>query len=139
MKAEKLTWNVYYLNFNERKIELFNIFRHYSFCECVDKAVKKYKKEIKKEGLTKKQLEELLKDFKEHIRREMQYYFWSKYEWEIGITEPFSNSLVDDYTKGRKYPWEKIDVYDQVMMNWDVFFDYLYKNLVENSRKKFQV
>ena len=98
--------------------------------------MKKYKKEIKKEGLTKKQLEDLLKDFKEKIRRELQYYFWAKYEWEIGITEPFSNTLLDAYTNGRDYPWEKIDVYDQVMMNWDIFFDYLYKNLVENSRKQ---
>ena len=135
MKAEKLTWNVYNRNFNARKIEPYNIFDHWSFCEDVDKVVKKYKKEIKKEGLTKKQLEDLLKDFKEKIRRELQYYFWAKYEWEIGITEPFSNTLVDAYTNGRDYPWEKIDVYDQVMMNWDIFFDYLYKNLVEKKKK----
>ena len=135
MKAEKLTWNVYYLDFNAKKIESFNIFHHWRFGEYVDKLVKKYKKEIKKEGLTKKQLEDLLQDFKDQIRCEVQYYFWSKYEWEIGITEPFSNSLVEDYTKGRKYPWEKIDVYDQVMMNWDIFFDYLYKNLVEKKKK----
>lgn len=134
MKAEKLTWNVYYLNFNEKKIEPFNIFQHWRFCEDVDKVVKNYKKEIKKEGLTKKQLEDLLKDFKEKIRLEVQYYFWSKYEWEIGITEPFSNILIDDYTKGRDFPWEKVDVYDQVRMNWDTFFDYLYMNLLEKKR-----
>ena len=134
MKAEKLKWNVYHLNFNEQQIEPFNIFHNWRFCEDVDKAVKKYKKEIKKEGLTKKQLEDLLNDFKEQILRDVQYYFWSKYEWEIGITEPFSNSLVEDYTKGRKYPWKKIDVYDQVMMNWDIFFDYIYRNLVEKQR-----
>ena len=134
MKAEKLTWNVYYLDFNGQKIEPFNIFHHWRFCEDIDKDVKVYKKEIKKEGLTKKQLEDLLKDFKEQIRREIQYYFWSKYEWEIGITQPFSNTLVEAYTKGRDYPWEKIDVYDQVMMNWDIFFDYIYRNLVEKKR-----
>ena len=44
MKAEKLTWNVYNRNFNARKIEPYNIFDHWSFCEDVDKVVKKYKK-----------------------------------------------------------------------------------------------
>ena len=135
MKAEKLTWNVYYLNFNKQKIEPFNVFEHMGFCEDVDKYIKKYKKEIKVEGLSKKQSEELIEQLKQQIKYDLQYYFWSKYEWEIGITEPFSNSLVDDYTKGRKYPWEKIDVYDQIMMNFDIFFDYIYNNLIHEKQK----
>ena len=41
---------------NENKIVRFNIFDHTYFSEDIDKDIKRYKKELKKDGLTKNQL-----------------------------------------------------------------------------------
>ena len=131
MKAEKLTWNVFINSFNGNKIEEYNVFHHGRFCEDVDKAVKKYKKDLKDETLTEKSKKALLEAFKDSVKRDLMYYFWSKYEWEIGITEPFDDHIIK---QDCKYPWEKVDVYNQVMMNFDIFFDYIYRNLVEKKR-----
>lgn len=132
MKAEKLTWNVFTNSFNDNKIEVYNVFDHWRFCEDIDKSVKKYKKAMKQEGLTKRLKKALLDNFKETIENDLMYYFWSKYEWEIGITEPFEDHIIK---QDCKYPWEKVDVYDQIKMNFDIFFDYIYQNLVEKKKK----
>lgn len=95
-----IEWNVYYYNLNKRKIEIHNVFNHWRFIEYSAKAIKKYKDD-------KKSLEE-------QMRRELMYYYWSKYEWEV-IVSPFSENKDGEI---------KIDVYNQVMMNWDRFFEY---------------
>lgn len=48
----------------------------------------------------------------------MKYYFWSKCEWEIIIC-PWVGKA-DDI---------KIDVYDQLMLNWDKFVDYVWSEV----------
>ena len=132
MKAEKLTWNVLTNDLNKFEIEIYNIFEHGRFCEDIDKAVKKYKKEIKDESLTKKQKTALLEAFRKEVNNSLMYFFWSKYEWEIGVTEPFDDHIIK---QDCKYPWEKVDVFYQVELNFDVFFDYIYRNLVERKVK----
>ena len=57
--------------------------------------------------------------FADKLKRELQYYFWSKAEWEI-IISPWLGSSNSERIK--------IDVYDQVMLNWDVFVDYVWNN-----------
>lgn len=52
-------------------------------------------------------------DFSEKIKREVMYYMWSKCEYEI-ILSPWTGRA-DDI---------KIDVYDQIMINFDRFVDY---------------
>ena len=47
------------------------------------------------------------------------YYFWSKCEYEILITTWFERKDFKD---------EKIDVYDQLQLNWNAFIDYIWKN-----------
>ena len=48
------------------------------------------------------------------------YRFWSKFEWELVLTE----------WTGRDNPTQKkVDVYDQLLLNWDRFIDYLWENL----------
>lgn len=128
-KIKKLNWNVFYLDFNAKKIVQFNVFNHYSFSLSLEEYTKNHKKELKKENLTEKERKELIEKYKKEIHNDLMYYFWSKYEWEIGITEPFEDHIVK---QDREYPWEKVDVYDQVNMNFDIFFDYIYKNLIEN-------
>lgn len=150
-----LCWNVYYGNFNKREIQTFNIFDHAAFYESCVKAKKKFKED--REG------------FAEEVRRSLQYYFWSKAEWEIILDHWPSGELYElrlgstigeirsmfDY--GDKYEWMspgreviikvfpkdypkqsmKIDVYEQVMNNWDVFIEYMWNNRKElKARRK---
>ena len=46
------------------------------------------------------------------------YYFCAKAEWEIVISDWFGKQVE-----------KKIDVYDQVMLNWDRFIEWLYHEL----------
>lgn len=46
------------------------------------------------------------------------YYFWSKTEWEV-IVSPWVGKGGD----------EKIDVYDQLKLNWDKFVDYVWSEV----------
>ena len=93
-----IEWYVYYHDSNAQKIIKWNIFNHGSFKKEVDVLLKE---KIDKE------------DFSEKLKREMMYYFWSKCEYEI-ILSP-STGRADDI---------KIDVYDQIMMNFDRLVDY---------------
>ena len=102
-------WNVYYYNYNSRKVETHNVFNHWRFVEYSAKAIKKFKDD-------KKSLEE-------QIRRELMYYYWSKYEWEV-IVAPFTSNPKEEEEK-------KLDVYEQVMLNWNIFFEYFWEHRKE--------
>lgn len=96
-----IEWYVYYHDSNTQKIIKWNVFNHGSFKNEVNK--------ILQEKLNKE-------DFSEKLKREIMYYFWSKCEYEI-ILSPWSpwTGRADDI---------KIDVQDQIMMNFDRFVDY---------------
>lgn len=126
-----MKWNVLMRDFNARKIKEYDIFRHSSFAEDVA--------ELSNRDLTKE-------DFTEKLRRTLQYYFWSKSEYEVVVTSwpPYIdgeelarlNAEYEEYnTKWGRYPYKmnvcldvgkKIDIYDQVRLNWDVFVDYVW-------------
>lgn len=108
-----LTWNVYISEFNDNRIETYNVFDHYSFMEDCRKNAKKCADN--KEA------------FAEKVRRDLMYYFWSKCEWEI---------ILSHWPPREDAREEKIDVYDQVMLNWNVFIDYLWENRKELTRRK---
>lgn len=93
-----IEWYVYYYDVNRKKINTYNIFEHSSF--------KKEFSVLLKCDLTK----EVFADQLKHI---LQYYFWGKCEWEIVLNH-------DNGTNSDR----KIDVYEQVMLNWDKFVDY---------------
>ena len=77
------------------------------------------------------------------------YNFWSKCEWEVVITDWPTHITVEELNRLQKEldghtaaygnpPYalsvdlrvaEKIDVYDQIMLNWDIFINYLWENL----------
>ena len=98
-----------YYDINSRKIKIHNVFNHWRFIEYSAKYIKKYKDD--KEGL------------KEQIRKELMYYYWSKYEWEV-IVAPFTSNPKEEEEK-------KLDVYEQVMLNWDIFFEYFWEHRKE--------
>ena len=129
-----MIWNVYREDINARRIEVYNIFDHGSFYESVKKLMKK---KLPKD------------DFSEALRQEVMYYFWSKCEHEITICSSptyIEKSAVDNLIDERekymrdngRYPFvsyvkmlgaEKIDVADQVRLNWDAFVNYVYSQI----------
>ena len=90
-----MKWNVYYHDINRRKMTTFNIFNHYGFRRAVKEAIKKHRKKD---------------EFIEQLKRELMYFFWSKSEYEI-IIAPWVGG-------DREKEAEKIDIYEQVMMNY---------------------
>lgn len=106
--GKKPCWNVIYGNFNSREIETFNVFRHYGFAASCQKNAKKHNDN--KEA------------FAEQLRCDLMYYFWSKCEYEVIVSHWPSKE--DDRDR-------KIDIYDQVMLNWDIFLDYTWEHRKE--------
>ena len=105
----ELHWNVLYGNFNSGKIEVRNVFDHHGFLDGCRKAAKKHGKDRDA--------------FEEYVRHELMYYYWSKCEWEVVVSHwPPSEQHSERFTD------IKIDVYDQVMMNWEHFIDYLWEH-----------
>lgn len=106
MKDVSVVWNVFRDDWNARRIQRYNIFEHTSFViDCADE-IKKHKNEYF-------QLEI-------QIRRTLMYYFWAKCEMEV---------IISDFPRGEIE--EKVDVYSQVMMNWDVFYAYFWEHRAE--------
>lgn len=116
-----LEWNVYIGDYNHRHIETYNIFKHTSFVKDCQKIVKRYSKTEKAEGVFNREA------FAEEIRHELMYYFWSKCEWEV---------IIDHWPPHESFQSEKIDVYDQIRLNWNVFIDYLWSHKEEISKWK---
>lgn len=103
-----MKWYVFYYNINKKKIDTFNVFEHGRFCRYVKEAVKKYKNK---------------EEFSKQLRSELQFYFWSKAEWEVIVAPWVGGDKEKDAIK--------IDIYEQVMLNWDVFVDYVWTNRKE--------
>lgn len=97
-----MEWYVFYHNFNGRRIEKYNIFNHGGFRKAVVEHLKTY---VNRDY------------FAEALRMSLMYYFWSKSEWEL---------VLYPWCGGKNVEPVKIDVYDQVMLNWNVFVDYVW-------------
>ena len=63
--------------------------------------------------------------FEKEVRSYLRYYFGSKCEWEIVVTT-WPARLID---ASELEVSQKLDVYEQVMMNWQPFIEYLERNL----------
>lgn len=100
-----LKWNVFMENFNGRKIETYDIFRHTSFLDDVRKAAEKCGEDRAA--------------FEEQLRRSLMYYFWSKCEYEI---------ILSSWPGRENFKDKKVDVYDQVNLNWPVFTEYVWQH-----------
>ena len=111
----KLEWFVYYNSWNENKIKPFNVFDHYGFVKACQKSLKKFKDDRE--------------TFLEEVKKDLMYYYWSKCEWEI---------ILSSWPPRDSTPKEKIDVYDQVMLNWGHFCDYLWNNRDVLKKIKFE-
>ena len=98
-----MEWYVYVEDSNRRTIKKVNIFEHDRFLDDVKKTYKKHKDDYE--------------SFCSAIKCSLAYFFWSKCEWEI---------VLCDWPPSDRFQKKKIDVYDQVMMNRDVFMKYVW-------------
>ena len=105
---KNLKWNIYKTNIGTNKIKIFNIFDHYKFSESVEKLLKNCKDKNEFKGL---------------LEKELIYYFWCKFEYEITISS-------SPYNKENE---EKIDIYSQIMNNYEIFVDYIWRNTHEKN------
>ena len=134
-----MIWNVYCESFNNSSIIKYNIFNHKGFAKDVNKLLK--------EDITKD-------EFTEQLKRSLKYYFWGKSEYEVVITSwpvyiyrselDRLNTEYEEYNnKWGHYPYDinivpnvgkKIDIYSQVMMNFDIFVDMIWREKNDASR-----
>lgn len=131
---KKLAYYVYVENINKRKIEPYNV---------LNKGIlEQIKKRCKECDVIKKE------QFAGHVEAILMCYYWEKTEWEIIITDCLTHIKIDEldrlneeikeYSKGyNKDPYyisvnlsveKEVDVYDQIMLNWNIFIDYLWNN-----------
>lgn len=135
MNKTKLKWIVYYYSCNKNEIKTFNVFDHKNFSRDVGNYLKKCKDK---------------NEFSDHLKRALLYYFWSKYEWELIITQftpRITIAELDRLNRERESHVKaynrdyvtisvnldteiKIDVYMQIMNNWDIFVDYVWNSKV---------
>ena len=124
-KVDKLVWNVYHYSFNNKDIEPVNIFNYFvkEFIMSLDRKFKKDKSV----------------DLKEELRKEFAYRYWSKFEFEIILTtfpayvsKEEIDRLVEETKSDKCYSHyvnleraKKIDVYEQIMLNYDKLYDYV--------------
>ena len=99
-----MEWNVFYHDINAKKIRILNIFDHYGF----NKDVQRNLKQIKNKD-----------EFVENLRRDLSYYFRSKAKYEV---------IVTTWVGGRGTEDIKVDIYTQVMNNWNIFADYVWNS-----------
>lgn len=99
-----LEWNVLWYNPNTRNIEPHNVFNNVTFRnECV-LAAKKIDDE---------------KEFKEEVRHALMYTYWCRCEYEV---------VISSFPPRKDTDASKIDIYDQIMLNFDKFASYCWEN-----------
>lgn len=99
-----MEYNVFYHDPNKKQITTFNIFRHGGFREDIYEHLRTYDDKT---------------EFAEKVERSLLYYFWCKSEYEI---------LIRAWCGGNGDEEKKIDIYSQVMLNFDKFVDYVWSN-----------
>jgi len=105
-----IEWYVYYHDSNAQKIIKWNVFNHGTFAEKVNKLLQ--------ENLSRD-------EFADGLKKYLMYYMWSKCEYEIILSS--WTGRADDI---------KIDIYDQIMMNWNNFVDYVWSFKNKNNGGK---
>lgn len=102
-----MKWNVFYHDINAKEITILNIFDHYDFNKDVQRDLVQIKDKDK---------------FAKKLKSNLQYYFWSKAEYEVVISPWCGGKGIEDI---------KVDIYTQVMNNFDIFLNYCW-----NSNKR---
>ncbi len=134
MRKYSLTYYVYVENINRRRIEKYNVLNDAIIDEIIERT---------------KDFPGDKKAFAEQVEQIMMYHYWARSEWESVLTSWPPNMRLEELIRlnqeveesQQKYgqePYaltvslttaEKIDVYDQIVMNWNIFIDYAWENL----------
>ena len=124
-------------NHNSKKVEMFNIFNNWVLDNAVQKEVKKYIRNPSKYKSTKYNYETKEDDyifgfegFKQEILSLIRWQEWSRCEYEIGVTEPFTQDL---------NTIEKWDCYMQCEPNIEIICHEVirqYKAAMKDEKKK---
>lgn len=150
-----LEWNVYVEDINAGKIKSYNIFKHGSFYADLYRKIKDYKKAVK-QAVKPAEHTRALEDLKTCVRPILMYYFWSKCEWEVVISSwpvfitPEELNHINKELEEHKSKWgstpyklnvspdvsEKVDVYSQIMLNYNAFIEYIVGHLNEFKKPK---
>ena len=121
-----LSWNVLFEDFNKKEIVYYDIFKGGHF--------EKIAKDLK-ERVSSKEL------FAEEFRLKLMSQFWARSEYEVVVTSwpPYvtqeeikrlSNEEIKYYrTDVNLDVRRKIDIFEQLQMNWQQFIDYVWNNV----------
>lgn len=124
-------FNVIIYDFNSKKFTTYDVLPYLR--NTYEERVVRHKELLKKIKRSKKLDESILddkynkvpvtfNDFKEFVKSESQYQFWSRCEYEIILSDwPPSNPPIE----------EKWDVFDQIMMNHDIVTKLLMEDVVK--------
>lgn len=104
-KNTDIKWNVWIWDFNHDSLEAYDVMPRF---------VSEYNR------LKPKDRPDTLEDTSKWLKSEARYNFWAKCEYEM-IIHGWPEQKNDS----------KVDVYDQLKMNWDVFVEYFYNNIVK--------
>ena len=107
---ESPEWYVIIENVNAKKIEEYNIFNHARFLNDCNDIYENYNDDFE--------------TFEKAIENVTRYYFWAKCEWEI---------IISGFPPCDRFKDEKIDVFKQVKLNWDIFINYLWEYYKKND------
>lgn len=100
-----LEWNVFWEDPNKRKIVVRDIFQHAGFWNSCLVIKKKYSNDKE--------------TFGEKLRWALQGYFWCRCEYEL---------VMSDWPPSEGFDGRKVDIFEQIDINWDRFLDYVWNN-----------
>lgn len=128
-----LSWNVLREDFNKGTIEYYDIFKEGHWQETIESLMRSCNSK---------------EEFAVELRKKLMYQYWSRSEYEIVVTSwpPYIKVENIDEMKSEierhnsEYNWEqvrisptltvakKIDVFEQLNMNWEQFINYVWEN-----------
>ena len=138
-------WFVMYYNSNAKQFQPYNVLKYR------EEFIKKLKKKVASK-----------EEFADKMKTEMMYYFWSKCEWEVILSNIDDRIIMSpwvgpedvtlDVTDNEDFDWVgffdkeseryinknniKIDVYTQLEYKWSHFIDYCWNFHHKWQRKK---
>lgn len=134
MSKKELEWYVYTTEFNSKQVQKYNVFNNIKFMWFLAKAKKELKKQPEKDRESW---------FSVRVKSAAMNCFWSKIEYEIDITSHFPYITKEEYDRIKALPEDgvrycvgvrlqtqaRVDVFDQLELNWNAFIKYILDNL----------
>ena len=121
-----LCWNVKRDNWNARKAENYNILN-----ESLIKEIKKLKKQYK--------ANDDFKAFSEVLRRELQWQYWAKAEWELTVTKDEDDRIIlCDLFENKTIPINENISVDEIKKMVDLINNLLVGTLIDEVNKKLE-